>query len=294
MGNYWKGISDDDLSRAEVNLLMRAGLQPEDFTVHNVRLGDDAADGSLPPLTETDSFIHCIEVQNTELTEEERAALPIMVLIHGYGAGGGVFFRVIKDLSRRFHLYVVDMLGMGASGRPEYKAFTVDLAEDFFVESLKTWKEKMKIREKFYLAGHSLGGYVSTVYALRYPEDLIKLLLLSPVGVPEKPDDFTHEEVAQRFDSFKGRMGARVVLKLWEMNVTPFGPLRFTGSYATKAFLKFYLGRRMKSITHEEELEEMKAYLHQIFLRPASGEYALNTILQPGSWAKNPLIYRLP
>ena len=50
----------------------------------------------------------------------------------------------------------------------------------------------------------------------------------------------------------------------------------------------------MKSITHPEELTDMKAYLHQIFLRPASGEYALNTILSPGSWAKNPLINRLP
>jgi cardiolipin-specific phospholipase len=50
----------------------------------------------------------------------------------------------------------------------------------------------------------------------------------------------------------------------------------------------------MKSITHDEELIEMKAYMHQIFMRPASGEYALNTILMPGSWAKNPLIHRLP
>lgn len=38
----------------------------------------------------------------------------------------------------------------------------------------------------------------------------------------------------------------------------------------------------------------MKAYLHQIFLRPASGEYALNSILSVGSWARSPLVDRLP
>ena len=119
-----------------------------------------------------------------------------MVLVHGYGAGGGVFFRIIKDLSEHFHLYIVDMLGMGASGRPPYECTTVDEAEDFFVNSLKTWTEKIGRKEKFFLAGHSLGGYVSSVYALRHPDDLIKLILLSPVGLPEKPDDFTHEEVA--------------------------------------------------------------------------------------------------
>jgi pimeloyl-ACP methyl ester carboxylesterase len=92
-----------------------------------------------------------------------------MVLIHGYGAGGGVFYRVLKDLSRYFHLFVVDLLGMGASGRPEYTAKTVDLAEDFFINSLKIWKEKRGIQKKFFLAGHSLGGYISAVYALAYP-----------------------------------------------------------------------------------------------------------------------------
>jgi cardiolipin-specific phospholipase len=139
-----------------------------------------------------------------------------------------------------------------------------------------------------------LGGYVSAVYALQFPEDVIKLILLSPVGLPERPDTFSHDEVAARFDSKKDKIGARIILHFWEKGYTPFGPLRATGSLGAKAFLKFYMGRRMKSITHDEELVEMKAYMHQIFMRPASGEYALNTILMPGSWAKNPLIHRLP
>ena len=119
-----------------------------------------------------------------------------MVLVHGYGAGGAVFFKILKDLSRYFHIYVVDLLGMGCSGRPPYAAATVDIAENFFVNSLKIWKEKVGIKEKFILAGHSLGVYISSVYALRHPEDVKHLLLLSPVGVPEKPDTFTHDEVA--------------------------------------------------------------------------------------------------
>lgn len=57
------------------------------------------------------------------------------------------------------------------------------------------------LKSKFYLAGHSLGGYVSAVYAMQFPEDLIKLILLSPVGLPERPDTFSHDEVAARFDS---------------------------------------------------------------------------------------------
>ena len=114
------------------------------------------------------------------------------------------------------------------------------------------------------------------------------------MGLPERPDSFSHDEVAERFDTMKDKIGARLILHFWEKGYTPFGPLRASGSLGAKAFLKFYVGRRMKSITHEEEMSEMKAYMHQIFMRPPSGEYALNTILMPGSWAKKPLIYRMP
>ena len=82
MGNTWKGISDEDLNEAEVNLLTRAGLKTEEYTIHNTPVDE----------IEVEHYIHCVEVSNTEL--------PKMVLVHGYGAGGGVFFRVIKDLSK--------------------------------------------------------------------------------------------------------------------------------------------------------------------------------------------------
>jgi hypothetical protein len=35
MGNTWKGISDEDLNEAEVNLLTRAGLKTEEYSIHN-------------------------------------------------------------------------------------------------------------------------------------------------------------------------------------------------------------------------------------------------------------------
>lgn len=84
------------------------------------------------------------------------------------------------------------------------------------MNSLKVWKEKIGLKGKFYLTGHSLGGYVSSVYALRHPEDVEKLLLLSPVGIPEKPDDFSHSEVVARFDSWKGKLYAKSALVLWD------------------------------------------------------------------------------
>jgi cardiolipin-specific phospholipase len=61
-------------------------------------------------------------------------------------------------------------------------------AESFFVDSLEEWREKMGL-EKMTLIGHSLGAYMSVVYALRYPTRVSKLILLSPAGVARGPND---------------------------------------------------------------------------------------------------------
>ena len=41
--------------------------------------------------------------------------------------------------------------------------------------------------DKMTLVGHSMGGYMAVCYALKYPGRLNKLILASPVGIPEDP-----------------------------------------------------------------------------------------------------------
>ena len=43
-----------------------------------------------------------------------------MVLIHGFGGAGAVFLRMAPILQKNFDLVIVDLLGMGASGRPVF------------------------------------------------------------------------------------------------------------------------------------------------------------------------------
>jgi pimeloyl-ACP methyl ester carboxylesterase len=44
------------------------------------------------------------------------AAAPPMVLLPGYGAGAGFYFRNIDGIARHFRLHAVDLLGTGMSG----------------------------------------------------------------------------------------------------------------------------------------------------------------------------------
>lgn len=123
-----------------------------------------------------------------------------LVMLHGYGAGLGFFYKNFEPLSRLkgWQLHALDMLGMGRSTRPSFRINAkkredaIKEAEDWFVDALEEWRIKRKI-ERFTLLGHSLGGYMAVAYALKYPGRLNKLILASPVGIPEDPHAVTAE-----------------------------------------------------------------------------------------------------
>ena len=47
---------------------------------------------------------------------------PMLVLVHGYGGSGALFFKIIGPLIEKFQFVLIDIVGMGASSRPkDYK-----------------------------------------------------------------------------------------------------------------------------------------------------------------------------
>ena len=103
---------------------------------------------------------------------------PVLVLMHGYGGSGALFFKIIKALTEHFFLILVDIIGMGGSSRPDnFKhsncmlrggSFSPQEAIDYFVEYMEAWRKAMDNLTNFYLTGHSFGGYLVGNYALKY------------------------------------------------------------------------------------------------------------------------------
>jgi cardiolipin-specific phospholipase len=117
-----------------------------------------------------------------------------LVIMHGYGAGLGFFYKNFEGLSRTrgWKLWALDLLGMGRSSRPPFTVRAreprerIAEVEGWFVDALEEWRVQRGL-DKFTLLGHSLGGYMAVAYALKYPGRLNKLILASPVGIPEDP-----------------------------------------------------------------------------------------------------------
>ena len=263
----WCRFSPEILDRTQAELLEMANIT---YECKRVWLDDG-------------NYIYCIQCGDPSKQP--------LVLIHGYLGSGVIFFKILKYLTDHFYVITIDMLGMGRSSRPEWKAVTVEEAEDFFVSSIEEFRRSMEL-DCFLLAGHSFGGYISACYALKYPQHVSKLLMLSPVGVPEKPDGYSmKDKLKNRPWVFK--MIFKTVNYLWmKKNVTPASMLRKAGPLSGR-LIKLYTRKRLASLP-KEEIILLEKYLEQINLLPGSGEFGITYILEEGAWARNPLAVRLP
>jgi len=117
----------------------------------------------------------------------------VLILVHGYGGNGIAFVKMLKDLSKRFKVYCVDLLGLGLSSRPKFEDDNAEASIDYFLDGFEGWRKALNI-EKFVLGGHSMGAYLSGLYTARVPTRVEKLYMFSPPGMTEDKDKRPHEE----------------------------------------------------------------------------------------------------
>lgn len=163
------------------------------------------------------------------------------------------------------------------------------------------------------LFGHSLGGYFATCYALKYPERVEKLILVSPAGIPEDPEvqaqlkkqSNPQQVLQQQANEIGATMQAAAEAKakqptrnipgwltyLWDRNVTPMSIVRMIGPFGA-SLVHTYTSRRFAHLD-ESEQHDLYDYLYHITSSNGSGEFALAAVLAPGAFARKPLFQRL-
>ena len=90
--------------------------------------------------------------------EEKGKGMPI-VFMHGWLGSSWHFSNQIDYFSKAYRVFVFDHKGHGKSDRPEDAAYT--LPE--FAEELNQALDKLIGDQKFVLAGHSMGGFISLI-----------------------------------------------------------------------------------------------------------------------------------
>lgn len=146
-------------------------------------------------------------------------AVPL-VLVHGMGGGVAMWIQNLDSLGNTRPIYAIDLLGFGRSSRPTFST-DAEEAEAEFVRSLEEWRQEVKL-DRFILLGHSLGGFVSSAYAIQNPWRIEHLILADPWGYAEKPTD---TEFRQHYP-----LWARALVKVLQP-FNPFTALRVAGPY---------------------------------------------------------------
>jgi cardiolipin-specific phospholipase len=179
--------------------------------------------------------------------------------------------------------------------------FSPSSAIDFFLDPFDRMLRDgglFESGEPLWLVGHSLGGYLVGRYAMRIHDrgesmttaststsaspttapNVTKLVLASPVGFRPLPPP-----PRSRIASSPDRPTAlRLVDALWSANLTPQAVVRLMGPARGRGAVRRALGGRIPHLG-ESELDLLAEYLYHVTVAPPSGEYAMNSLMEPGA-----------
>ncbi|MBC7381992.1 MAG: alpha/beta hydrolase [Bacteroidia bacterium] len=107
---------------------------------------------------------------------DEGSGEQVILFVHGLANYIPVFEHNIDVLKNKFRCVAVDLPGNGLSSRGDYP-----FSMFFYAETLSRFMVQIGLRNVV-LAGHSMGGQVSLMVALRYPQLVDRLVLMAPSG----------------------------------------------------------------------------------------------------------------
>jgi 4,5:9,10-diseco-3-hydroxy-5,9,17-trioxoandrosta-1(10),2-diene-4-oate hydrolase len=128
---------------------------------------------------------------------------PAVVFIHGSGPGasGASNFKLNAPafVDAGYRVILPDLIGYGASSKPEGIDYTLNL----FTDTLREALAKHGV-ERAILVGNSLGGGVAIQMALNEPAFASKLVLMAPGCIEERERYFAMPGIAKMVSGFGG------------------------------------------------------------------------------------------
>ncbi len=131
------------------------------------------------------------------------ASKPTVILLHGLGANAESWQFNIAAIAANYHVIAPDQIGFGKSDKPliKYRVGT-------FVDFLDKFMAELKI-EKASLVGNSMGGWVSALMAVKYPNRVEKIVLADAAGLLPA-SDINFDDIYQLNNSTRDEIRANL------------------------------------------------------------------------------------
>lgn len=112
-------------------------------------------------------------------TQQARASLEVIVLLHGLGEHAGYWRENVSALiAAGYRVIAPDLAGHGRSDKPN-RAYSMRWQAGLVMALC----EQLQVKRPYTLVGHSMGGQVALRLALMSPERVKSLALIAPAGI---------------------------------------------------------------------------------------------------------------
>lgn len=116
---------------------------------------------------------HFVNSSGCKIYYQVRGSGDPLVLIMGFGADGSVWEKHVAEYEKHFQCIILDNRGVGQSDQPKGPYSTAMMAEDVVAVMDHAGVEKAKV------AGISMGGAIAQSLAIRHPDRVSCLALIS-------------------------------------------------------------------------------------------------------------------
>ena len=119
--------------------------------------------------------VHCLATPGGRVSTLQAGSGEPVVMVHGLGATKASFLPTINALSPSFRTIALDLPGFGDAEKPLGAAYDAP----FFARSVLNVLDTLGL-PRVHLIGHSLGGRVALEVAMRHPDRLRSVTLMTP------------------------------------------------------------------------------------------------------------------
>ena len=132
---------------------------------------------------------HCNEnlAIRTYIYNDDRSKKTLL-MTHGYGMSCVFYAHILPALAEHYRIVMFDNLSWGLNSRTENVGDALESAEKAEKWIVEWWEKVIEaldsdLPEKFYLSGHSAGGFQCMVYASYHPQRIEAMFLQSPACI---------------------------------------------------------------------------------------------------------------
>ena len=120
----------------------------------------------------------------------ENPGKPAIVMLHGYSADKDVWPRFAKHFTDDYEVIIPDMAGHGDTGFAADWDYTMPAQAERLSRLLQT----LNVAQA-HIIGNSMGGFLTAMFAIRYPQQTLSATMVDPAGIESYPQNSVMENM---------------------------------------------------------------------------------------------------